>query len=127
MVSSVESVDEHTQVTILFADVVGSTQLYELMGDDLARETIQSCVETMKMATDEYGGSVIKTMGDEVMSTFLSANDAIGAASQMQQQITKPMAAAKRIVISDLRLSVIPLFRFGFPGHFFQDITVQVN
>jgi adenylate cyclase len=88
MVSSVESVDEHTHVTILFADVVGSTQLYELMGDDLARETIQACVEIMRKATDEFGGSVIKTMGDEVMSTFLSANDAIGAASQMQQQIT---------------------------------------
>jgi len=88
MVSNVESVDEETHVTILFADVVGSTQLYEAMGDDLARETIQECVDTMKQATGDYGGSVIKTMGDEVMSTFPSADDAISAASQMQQEIT---------------------------------------
>ena len=87
MVSSVESVDEHTQVTILFADVVGSTQLYELMGDDLARETIQSCVETMKMATDEYGGSVIKTMGDGSMSYFEDAQSAVMAAVKFQHAI----------------------------------------
>lgn len=88
MASSVESVSEETQVTILFADVVGSTHLYDSMGDERARETVQQCVEIMKQATDQYGGSVIKTMGDEVMSTFPSADDAMNAASQMQQRIT---------------------------------------
>ena len=88
MASSVESVDEETQVAILFADVVGSTHLYDSMGDESARETVQQCVDIMKQATDQYGGSVIKTMGDEVMSTFPSADDALNAASQMQQRIT---------------------------------------
>lgn len=88
MASSVESVDEETQVAILFADVVGSTHLYDSMGDESARETVQQCVDIMKQATDQYGGSVIKTMGDEVMSTFPSADDAMNAASQMQQRIT---------------------------------------
>jgi class 3 adenylate cyclase len=88
MASSVESVSEETQVTILFADVVGSTHLYDSLGDESARETVQQCVDIMKQATDQYGGSVIKTMGDEVMSTFPSADDAMNAASQMQQRIT---------------------------------------
>jgi class 3 adenylate cyclase len=88
MASSVENVSEETQVAILFADVVGSTHLYDSMGDESARETVQHCVEIMKQATDQYGGSVIKTMGDEVMSTFPSADDAMNAASQMQQRIT---------------------------------------
>jgi adenylate cyclase len=88
MASSVESVDEETQVAILFADVVGSTHLYDSLGDESARETVQQCVDIMKQATDQYGGSVIKTMGDEVMSTFPSADDAMNAASQMQQRIT---------------------------------------
>ena len=86
--SSVESVSDETQVAILFADVVGSTQLYDSMGDESARETVQKCVDIMRQATDQYGGSVIKTMGDEVMSTFPSADDAMNAASQMQQRIT---------------------------------------
>lgn len=76
------------RVAILFADVVGSTHLYEILGDDGARETVQRCLQVMKAATDQYGGTVIKTMGDEVMSVFPSADDALNAANQMQQRIT---------------------------------------
>lgn len=88
MASNVESVPGETHVTILFADVVGSTQLYEALGDEGARDTVQKCVDIMKEATEQYGGSVIKTMGDEVMSTFPSADDAMNAGSQMQKRIT---------------------------------------
>ena len=59
MASNLESVTGETQVTILFADVVGSTQLYEAMGDEGARETVQKCVNIMKEATEQYGGSVM--------------------------------------------------------------------
>jgi class 3 adenylate cyclase len=76
------------EVAIVFADVVGSTHLYEAMGDDKARETVQQCLRIMRNATEQFGGTVIKTMGDEIMSTFPSADDAMNAASQMQQKIT---------------------------------------
>ena len=81
-------VDEEQEVAIVFADVVGSTRLYEALGDDRARETVQRCLDVMKDATEQFGGTVIKTMGDEVMSTFPSPDDAMNAASQMQQGIT---------------------------------------
>ncbi len=76
------------ELAIVFADVVGSTQLYESLGDDGARETVQRCVECMKEATEEFSGEVVKTIGDEVMSTFASPDDAINSASQMQQRIS---------------------------------------
>ncbi len=76
------------EVAILFADVVGSTQLYEALGDEQARETVQQCLRVMRDATEHFGGSVIKTMGDEIMATFPSADDAMSAASQMQKRIT---------------------------------------
>ena len=79
---------EDRQVAIVFADVVGSTRLYEHLGDDKARETVQRCLAVMKDATEDFQGTVIKTMGDEVMSTFPEADDAISAAAQMQQRIT---------------------------------------
>jgi len=101
MSTNVDSVKEETYVTILFADVVGSTHLYEELGDDAARETVQWCVEIMKEATEQYGGAVIKTMGDEVMSTFPSADDAMNAASQMQKRITNSAGpAAQRTRVS---------------------------
>ena len=78
-----------TELAILFADVVGSTRLYELMGDLRARDMVAICIEVMRSATEEHHGTVIKTMGDEVMSTFPTADDALNAAAQMQQQITE--------------------------------------
>ena len=76
------------EVAILFADVVGSTQLYDKFGDTKASETVARCLDIMKDATSQHGGTVIKTIGDEVMSTFPTVDDAMGAATQMQQQIS---------------------------------------
>ncbi len=76
------------EVAILFADVVGSTQLYDKFGDSKASETVAHCLEVMKDATHQFDGTVIKTIGDEVMCTFQSADDAMSAATQMQARIT---------------------------------------
>lgn len=97
------------KLAILFADVVGSTQLYEALGDDRARETVQQCLAVMKQATEHYGGSVIKTMGDEVMATFPSADDALNAANQMQQRITNTI----RIETDDSHVSIRIGCHFG--------------
>ncbi|PZN29835.1 MAG: adenylate/guanylate cyclase domain-containing protein [Proteobacteria bacterium] len=79
------------ELAILFADVVGSTRLYEVMGDLRARDMIITCVEIMRTATEQHRGTVIKTIGDEIMATFPTANDAVNAASYMQHDIrTRP-------------------------------------
>src|SRR5215475_2700259 len=76
------------ELAILFADVVGSTRLYDTMGDVRARDMVAICIEVMRNATEQRQGTVIKTMGDEVMATFPSADAALNAAAQMQQQIS---------------------------------------
>jgi class 3 adenylate cyclase len=76
------------ELAILFADVVGSTRLYELMGDLRARDMVAICIDVMRSATEQRQGTVIKTMGDEVMSTFPSVDEALNAAAQMQLQIS---------------------------------------
>jgi class 3 adenylate cyclase len=75
------------ELAILFADVVGSTRLFEEMGDLRARDMISTCIDVMRQATEQHNGTVIKTIGDEVMSSFPSADDALNAAGQMQKQI----------------------------------------
>ena len=75
------------ELAILFADVVGSTQLYEALGDAKAREMVGVCIEVMRRATAQHGGTVIKTMGDEVMATFASADEALNAAAEMQYSL----------------------------------------
>jgi class 3 adenylate cyclase len=76
------------EVAIVFADVVGSTQLYEQLGDDKARVMVARCIEIMREATEGHGGTVIKTIGDEIMATFATADNAMAAAKQMQERIT---------------------------------------
>ena len=76
------------EVAILFADVVGSTQLYDRFGDTKASETVARCLEVMKDSTMQFNGTVIKTIGDEIMATFSSVDDAMGAATQMQNGIS---------------------------------------
>ncbi|HEY5644016.1 MAG TPA: adenylate/guanylate cyclase domain-containing protein [Woeseiaceae bacterium] len=76
------------EVAIVFADVVGSTQLYEKFGDTKASETVALCLDVMKDATYQFNGTVIKTIGDEVMSTFPTVDDAMSAAVMMQSRIT---------------------------------------
>ena len=76
------------EVAIVFADVVGSTQLYDRFGDTKASATVALCLEIMKDATHQFNGTVIKTIGDEVMSTFETVDDAMGAAVMMQSRIT---------------------------------------
>lgn len=77
------------EVAVLFADVVGSTELYEALGDLKARDTISRCLDIMKGATEQNAGKVIKTIGDEVMATFPTADDALNAAREMQSAIGK--------------------------------------
>jgi len=76
------------EVAIVFADVVGSTQLYDKFGDTKASETVAICLDIMKDATFQFNGTVIKTIGDEVMSTFVTVDEAMGAAVMMQTRIS---------------------------------------
>ncbi len=88
------------EVAILFADVVGSTQLYDKFGDTKASETVALCLDVMKDATYQYNGTVIKTIGDEVMSTFNTVDDAMGAAVMMQSRITSEAKKVEDIPVS---------------------------
>jgi class 3 adenylate cyclase len=77
-----------TQVAVLFADVVGSTRLYEVLGDHAARDMIVACVGVMRDATERNRGSVIKTIGDEILAIFPTPDDAVNAAAEMQHDVS---------------------------------------
>ena len=73
--------------TVMFADVAGSTRLYEQLGDILANSIISEVLELMLDSTKAYSGTVIKTIGDEVMCRFDNANDAANAAVHIQEKL----------------------------------------
>ncbi len=71
-------------LAILFADVSGSTTLYEKLGDRAALAAVESVLEVLKRAVATSRGHVVKTIGDEVMAAFETADLALQAAVDMQ-------------------------------------------
>lgn len=73
--------------TILFADVSGSTRLFESKGDVEARRLIAAVLDALTQVCRQHGGRVIKTIGDEIMCTFPGALNGILAACDMQRRM----------------------------------------
>ena len=90
--------DHARQVTVLFADVSGSTKLYESEGDKAATEAIARCVDQLRKTVESSGGRVVKTIGDEVMAVFPTPDAAAFAASNMQYAIDAlPLVGATKL------------------------------
>lgn len=85
--ASTPTMGKDQELVILFADVVGSTRLFEVLGDVTARDKVAVCVEIMRRATEQHEGAVVKTMGDEILATFADCDAAMDAAVQMQAAI----------------------------------------
>ena len=71
----------------MFADIAGSTALYDTLGDIAAKQKIDICLKLMIRITAEYEGIVIKTIGDEIMCRYPSADFAVQAACAMHKLI----------------------------------------
>jgi len=74
---------------VLFADVSGSTKLYEAVGDSAAHAAIDGCVKMFSDVTALHAGRVVKTIGDEVMSIFPGATEGLRAAVEMQSNLAE--------------------------------------
>ncbi len=74
-----------TEIAILFADIVGSTRLYQDVGDAEAHRLVVSCLDTMREAVESVGGTLLRTVGDAVLVKFDSSDDAFLAAIKMQE------------------------------------------
>lgn len=72
--------DARKTLAILFADLGGSTRLYDTLGDLEARRITAECVDRIIDVVRTSRGDVIKTIGDEVMCAFADPNAAVDAA-----------------------------------------------
>lgn len=74
-------------LAIVFADISGSTKLYDLLGDQVARAKIAETLDAITRVVKAHNGTVIKTIGDEVMCTFSTAEEAAHACSDMHESL----------------------------------------
>ena len=72
------------ELTVLFADVSGSTRLYEQLGDREALRRVGECLAAATDAALTYKGEVVKNIGDEIMCIFPDSGAALLASCAMQ-------------------------------------------
>jgi class 3 adenylate cyclase len=78
---------ERRPLTILFADVSGSTRLFETRGDEVARRIVANVLLALAEVSARHGGRVVKTIGDEIMCTFPGPLNGLLAATDMHRRI----------------------------------------
>lgn len=80
---------QSSPLLVLYADISGSTALYEQYGDDLARADCSTCIDVMVEVMKRYDGRLVKTIGDEVMCVFHSGPHGAMAATDMQSAVRR--------------------------------------
>ena len=74
-------------ITLLFTDLKGSTDLYERIGDLNALSLVQQHFERLREVTACHGGAIIKTIGDSVMAAFVEPADTVRSALAMLREM----------------------------------------
>ena len=78
--------------TILFADLRGSTALFETLGNAEATSVVTHCVSALGPPVNAQGGHVVKTLGDGLMAVFPSPAQAVKSAMQMHDVLAGVVA-----------------------------------
>lgn len=71
--------------SIFFADIAGSSKIYEKLGDEKAQRLIMELLSKLSDVARKFNGEFLRTYGDELMCAFKSADDAVTAAAGMHQ------------------------------------------
>ncbi len=80
---------QQEEYTIMFADVVDSTGLYERLGDIEAQYTISQCLGLVQDLVERNKGRVIKTAGDDILCMFDKAEQAIVSACSIHEALAE--------------------------------------
>lgn len=83
-----------TERTVLFADLRGSTSLFERLGNAAASALVTGAVSQLAERVARAGGRVVKTLGDGLMAVFDEAAQAVGAADGMHLALQSPPRGA---------------------------------
>lgn len=73
-------------LTVLFADLSGSTRLYQVQGDVRAHQSISQSLHCMRTAIERHDGKVLRTVGDAVLASFRDTNAACESAVDIQRE-----------------------------------------
>jgi class 3 adenylate cyclase len=73
--------------TVLFSDIVGSTQQASRLGDRRWRELLNVHDDLARRLVEEFGGQLIKTTGDGILATFDGPGRGLGCAAAINDEL----------------------------------------
>jgi adenylate cyclase len=73
-------------IALMFTDLVGSTALYQKVGDARAFAIVEEHFRQAATIIAASNGAIVKTMGDAVMATFPTLKDAVSASIRMYEE-----------------------------------------
>ena len=82
-------------VTLMFTDLVNSSELFHRAGDESAERIFEAHHKLLSDAVAAHGGHEVKWLGDGLMVAFPSAADAVRCAIAMQQGAQRPTAGER--------------------------------
>jgi class 3 adenylate cyclase len=95
------------QTTVVFADLFGSTRVFESVGNVKATETVTQATTWIAKKISNNGGRVVKYLGDGVLSTFQSSADAIAAVVDIQRSYQLRLERQEPALYMPLRIGVV--------------------
>jgi class 3 adenylate cyclase len=88
----VAEVGGNATASVLFSDLVGSTDLLAGLGEAAFDQFRRQHFQVLRAAVAAHAGREIKTTGDGILAVFASAAAALCAAVRMQQATSRPAA-----------------------------------
>lgn len=73
------------KLTVVFADLTGSTGVFESLGNIKATQAITRLTQWIGQTCEAHGGHVVKSLGDGVLILFQESNNAVDAVIELQQ------------------------------------------
>ena len=94
------------QTTVVFADLMGSTGVFETIGNARASRVVTQLTQWIGDIFVAHNGRVVKTLGDGVLAVFPRAPDAISAVVDVQRSHQKRIASAATTTRMPIRVGV---------------------
>lgn len=73
--------------TVVFADLVGSTGIFERLGDETAGRFVTQLTTALSKTFEDHNGRVIKLLGDGLFVVFPAEEQALAACIAIQQRL----------------------------------------
>lgn len=98
------------QCAVVFADLRGSTALFESLGNARATTLVTDAITRLRHAVKSTSGHVIKTLGDGLMAVFEHPSDALNSAQVMHDTLLGMSESSPAIPPGRLKLQVAMSF-----------------